>query len=98
ALDDSLEISDRRRLEDAADQLVHDDSIAFLALSWGRPNPLQPVDPKLFGVDLAVDQPLSAGQANLAIAPRAGFGSNLFGDVQPGQRRARQNVGQGLVK
>ena len=95
--DDLLEVGDRLRLEGAADQLVHDDAVARLALGRARAEIRQAARRKLLRIDLAVDQPARARDADAAEAARDRLRRDDLGDVQPGQRRARQDMGQGLM-
>ena len=56
AVGDSLEVSDRLRLERAVDQLFHDDAIEFVALAEIGTQELQSARRQPLRVDFAVDE------------------------------------------
>ena len=61
---------DRLGLEHAVDQLVHDDPVDLVALRRGRTHVLEPARRQLLRIDLAVDQPARAGDAEAPEAAR----------------------------
>jgi len=97
ASDHALEAGHRLGSEDARDQFVHDDAVDLVTLAGGRAQMLQPAIGELFRIDVALDQPPCAGQAEAPEASRRRFRGDHLGDVQPGQRRVRQHMVQRLV-
>src|SRR5262249_2526464 len=62
--DPPLIVGDRLRLEDALHQLIHDDAVARLALLGARALVAKPARRQPLGIDLAIDQPLGAQDAD----------------------------------
>ena len=97
ALDDLLQVGDRVGLEDAVDQLVHDDAVDLLALGEARAHVAQRAPSELLGIDLALGQPARAGDGDAQEAAAVGLGRDALGDVQPWQGRARFDQRQRLM-
>jgi hypothetical protein len=86
-LDDAPVVENRLRLEDAADELIHDDAVDLLALLVVRTDVVQAVRPELCRIDLALDQPARADESELPVPAQGGLGGDDLGDVEPGARR-----------
>ena len=71
--------------------------IDLLALGFLGPNIGKAARRELFRIDLAVDQPASAGEADAPEAARHGLLRHSIGDVQPGQRQTGLDEMQRLV-
>jgi len=84
--DDPLKTSDRLGLEDAVNELIHDDAVDFFALGAVGTHVLHSARLELFRIDLALDEISSSGQAEAPEPARDRLGGDDLGDVEPGQR------------
>src|SRR5205814_173446 len=92
-----LPARNKRDYDEIPEEVRNQLEFVWLALVSARPHVVEAARGKLLRVDLAVDQPFRAGDADVAETAREGFGCDHLGDVQPGQRRARQHMRQRLV-
>lgn len=95
--DDALEGGDGFGLEDAVDELVHDDAVDGLALGGVGAEEVDVVGGELVGVDAAFDEVAGSGEGDAMEAAGGGVGGDDFGDVEPGEGRAGGEEGEGLV-
>src|SRR5581483_2688684 len=95
--DELLEKRQRRRLEDAAHQLLHDDAVHLPFFLLVRTHDVDRVLRELFRVELAVDEPPRAGEPEAMETARVRLGGDDVGDVEPGKRTAALDARQRLM-
>ncbi len=79
AFDDPLQIFDRRRLEYAANQFIHDDPIDLVTFDHVRAHALDSTRCELVRVEIALGQPPCAGKADTAKSTRDRMGGDHLG-------------------